>query len=198
MADSKEALLLEGVSMIGFGGVSFCYFGESLFTMLMPLGILLSLGGISTLVYSAWFFRRGSTWRALSQQRGRTDLMIGLTAFVLHTQNWHYTLALICFWLLASGYFMLKRQAYLQQRWTNCYWVGAAGGLSVAAGLLLASNAWWAWLPLAYDFSLALIMLGAFKIVAFVKLGQMRKRWRQKAVEQQLEHWPPLSPLNFN
>ncbi len=197
MADSKEALLLEGVSMIGLGGLAFC-FGESLFTMLMPLGILLSLEGLSTLIYSAWFFRRGSEWRRLSQQRGWTDLATGLLAFVLYTQNWHYALALICLWLAASGYFKLRRQAYLQQRWADCYWVGAAGGLSILCSLLLATNSCWGWLPIAHDLPLAVVALGAFKIVAFVKLGQIRRRLRQKVAVEQLENWPPLSPLNFN
>ena len=82
LGDSKEALLMEGLCMLGFGAVGWCYSGRELLIMLTPLGMLLLLGGAARLLLGGWHFRRGSQWRRLLKQSGWSNLAISAAAFL--------------------------------------------------------------------------------------------------------------------
>jgi uncharacterized membrane protein HdeD (DUF308 family) len=198
LMDSREVMILEGVAMLGLSAVALCHTVDERFSLLAPLGLLLGFSGITRLIISAWFFRRGSVWRGLVQQSAVADLLSGGAALVLLLQGSNQLVLLLGLWLVLSGYFQIRRYAYLRQQWPACTPAGLTGILSVSMGAFLLANIQGQWLSAPLDLSLPLALLGLFKIYAFIKLGQMRQRFSSKVSFADQEPFPPYSPLNLN
>lgn len=196
--DSREVMVLEGVAMLGLSVVALCYTVEQRLPLLTPLGILLGFSGITRLIFSAWFFRKGSSWRKLIQQSALIDLLASGAALVLLYQGSNQLALLLGLWLVLSGYFQIRRYAYLRQQWPACTPAGLTGILSVSMGAFLLANIQGQWLSAPFDLSLPLALLGLFKIYAFIKLGQMRQRFSSEASFADQGPFPPYSPLNLN
>lgn len=198
LMDSREVMVLEGVAMLGLSVVALCYPIEQRLPLLIPLGLLLGFSGITRLIISAWFFRRGSAWRQLVQQSALADLLAGGAALVLLLQGSNQMVLLLGLWLILSGYFQIRRYAYLRQQWPACTPAGLTGILSVSLGVFLLANIQGQWLSDPLDLSVPLALLGLFKIYAFIKLGQMRQRFSNETPIADQEPFPPYSPLNLN
>lgn len=196
--DSREVMVLEGVAMLGLSVVALCYPIEQRLPLLIPLGLLLGFSGITRLIISAWFFRRGSAWRQLVQQSALADLLASGAALVLLLQGSNQMVLLLGLWLVLSGYFQIRRYAYLRQQWPACTPAGLTGILSVSLGVFLLANIQGQWLSAPLDLSVPLALLGLFKIYAFIKLGQMRQRFSNETPIADQEPFPPYSPLNLN
>lgn len=184
--------------MLGLSAVALCYPMEQRLSLLIPFGLLLGFSGITRLIISAWFFRRGSAWRQLVQQSAVADLLSGGAALVLLFQGSNQLVLLLGLWLVLSGYFQIRRYAYLRQQWPACTPAGLTGILSVSIGAFLLANIQGQWLSAPLDLSLPLALLGLFKIYAFIKLGQMRQRFSNGEPVADQEPFPPYSPLNLN
>ncbi|WP_282776399.1 DUF308 domain-containing protein [Phaeodactylibacter xiamenensis] len=198
LMDSREVMVLEGVAMLGLSAVALCYPMEQRLSLLIPFGLLLGFSGITRLIISAWFFRRGSAWRQLVQQSAVADLLSGGAALVLLFQGSNQLVLLLGLWLVLSGYFQIRRYAYLREQWPACTPAGLTGILSVSMGAFLLANIQGQWLSAPLDLSLPLALLGLFKIYAFIKLGQMRQRFSNGEPIADQEPFPPYSPLNLN
>lgn len=196
--DSREVMILEGVAMLGLSAVALCHTIDERFSLLAPLGLLLGFSGITRLMTSAWFFRRGSAWRQLVQQSALIDLMAGAAALLLLLLGSNQIVLLLGLWLILSGYFQIRRYAYLRQQWPACTPAGLTGILSVTMGGFLLANIQGQWLSAPLDLSVPLALLGLFKIYAFIKLGQMRQRFSNETPIADQEPFPPYSPLNLN
>ena len=168
LMDSREVMVLEGVAMLGLSAVALCYPMEQRLSLLIPFGLLLGFSGITRLIISAWFFRRGSAWRQLVQQSAVADLLSGGAALVLLFQGSNQLVLLLGLWLVLS------------------------------MGAFLLANIQGQWLSAPLDLSLPLALLGLFKIYAFIKLGQMRQRFSNGEPVADQEPFPPYSPLNLN
>lgn len=201
--DSKEALLMEGLSMLAFGAVAWCYSGPELLIMLTPFGMVLFVGGVARLLLNSWHFHPGSQWRRLLRQSGWSDIFISAAAFIFLSLDLLATIELFAAWLIFSGYFHVRRFLYLKEKYgPGCSFpLGALGWLSILAGILLGSDALWPWLSHTHYFSGAAILLGLGKIYAFFKPDPERRRSREKGMEGQIgrrDRPSPLSPLNLN
>lgn len=183
--------------MLGFSIVALCYNMEQRMLLLTPLGILLSFSGITRLVFSAWFFRKGSTWRALVQQSAAVDFLAGGAALFLLQQSINHIAILLGLWLVVSGYFQIRKYAYLKHQWPDCTPAGLTGLLSVVIGAFLMANEQAQWLSPPIDLSVPLGIVGLFKIYAFIKLGQINRR---SSVEVPTPERPfsSYSSLNLN
>ena len=201
LTDSKEAMLIEGIGMLAFGAVAFCYPGRQLQAMLTPVGMLLFLNGIARLLLSAWFFPRGSSWRRLLQQSGWSDTLTGLIALFFVALNIEAAMKLFATWLILSGYFHTRRFDQLRSQWPGSRSLGIFGLLSILAGLLLWGNVILNWLAFNYLFPVTAIILGGSQIYAFIKLGKLQGRLSKNerdGLEQEQEQNHTLSKLNLN
>jgi uncharacterized membrane protein HdeD (DUF308 family) len=198
LMDSREVMVLEGVAMLGLSVVALCYTVEQRLSLLVPMALLLGFSGITRLIISAWFFRRGSAWRRLVQQSALTDLLAGGAAWLFLLQGSNRIVLLLGLWLVLSGYFQIRRYAYLRQQWPACTPAGLTGMLSVSMGVFLLADGQTHWLSAPLDLSIPLALIGLFKIYAFIKLGRIRQRSSTSAATTPQEPFPPYSTLNLN
>lgn len=183
--------------MLGFGAVALCFPLEQRMSLLTPLIILLGFSGVTRLIFGAWFFQKGSTWRRLVQQSALVDLLAGGVALLmLYQHNYRITL-LLGLWFTVSGYFQIRRYDFLRHQCPGCTPAGLTGALSIIAGVFLFANELVHWVGAPLDLSAPLIIIGLFKIYAFIKLGRIHRRSFQEEAATK-DAFAPYAPLNLN